>query len=230
MTATQPSIGRLYVGASGFSYPSWRGGFYPAGTKPGEFLRFYAGLLPSVEVNATFYNLPSEAAFAGWAETAPPGFRFALKLYRRALYGDLEQLAAFSERARLLGEHLGPIRLVVGRKRDDGYLRAMLDALDPKLKWAFDFRHPSWEVDDVLEEAGVVRVGALEGPAPFRYVRLREPPYDETSLTAWAERLRPALASGLDVYCYFKHEDAPTAPAYAARLLELVAPTGGTRD
>jgi uncharacterized protein YecE (DUF72 family) len=221
----ESSIGRLYVGASGFSYPSWRGDFYPPGTKPTEFLRFYAGRLPSVEINATFYNLPSEAAVAGWAETAPPGFRFALKLYRRALW-DLGQLQAFSERVRLLGDHLGPIRLVVGRKRDDGYLGAMLDALDPGLKWAFDFRHASWEVDDVLEEAGVVRVGALEGPASFLYIRLREPPYDQASLTAWAERLRPALASGLDVYCYFRHEDEPTAPAYAARLLELVATTG----
>jgi uncharacterized protein YecE (DUF72 family) len=228
MTPTFPSIGRLYVGASGFSYPSWRGDFYPAGSRPSDFLRYYAERLPSVEINSTFHNVPSEAAVRGWAETAPPGFRFALKLSRRALW-DLEQLDAFAARARLLGEHLGPIRLVVTRRRDDGYLRALLAALDAKLRWAFDFRHPSWDSDDLPEEAGAVRVGALVCPAPFLYVRLREPPYDEASLTAWADRLRPALASGTDVYCYFKHEDEPTAPAYAARLLELVDPVGDIR-
>jgi uncharacterized protein YecE (DUF72 family) len=228
MTATEPSIGRLYVGASGFSYPSWRGGFYPAAAKPRDFLRYYAERLPSVEVNSTFYNIPAEATFSSWAEAAQPGFRFALKMYRRVQFGDLTPISTFCERARLLGVHLGPIRIVLVRARDDGYLRLLLDSLDPNLMWALDFRHGSWDVDEILAEAGVARVGSLEGATPFRYVRLREPAYDDAFLAGWAERLRPVLAAGVDVYCYFRHEDEPTAPAYAARLLELVHSPGSS--
>lgn len=214
------------MGASGFSYPSWRGAFYPAGAKPAEFLSLYAERLPSVELNSTFYRLPSEERLAGWARETPPGFRFAVKMSRRIThFGELDLIGTFCERARALGGRLGPVlvQLPPSRRRDDGLLRFFLDSLDPALRYAFEFRHPSWEVDEALAEAGVARVGALEGGAPFRYLRLREPPYDEAGLTAWALRLRPLLARGIPVYCYFKHEDEPSAPAYAVRLLELVA-------
>ena len=77
MTATGSSLTGLYVGTSGFSYPSWRGGFYPADARPREFLRHYAARLPSVELNSTFYQLPSEEQFERWAAETPPGFRFA---------------------------------------------------------------------------------------------------------------------------------------------------------
>lgn len=224
MTAIRASIGRLYVGASGFSYPSWRGGFYPPELRPAEFLRSYAERLPSVEINATARRLPSEDAVRRWAEAVPAGFRFAVKAHWRVSRAEPERgVVPFVERVRLLGDRLGPIRIVVVRARDDGYLRLLLDSLDPELGWALDFRHASWEgADHVLAEAGAVRVGSLEGSAPFRYLRFREPPYDDAALAAWAERLRPLLASGVDVYAYFKHEDEPTAPAYAARLLELL--------
>jgi uncharacterized protein YecE (DUF72 family) len=98
----------------------------------------------------------------------------------------------------------------------------MLGSLDPALRLAFDLEHPSWDgVEVQLAHAGAVRVNDLDHPAPFRYLRLREPPYDDESLRAWAGRLRPLLDDGVAVHCYFRHEDEPTAPAYAARLLEL---------
>ena len=212
----------MYVGASGFSYPSWRGGFYPPGTKPDELLRFYAERLPSVEINSTFYQLPSEAAFDRWAAATPDGFRFAVKVNRRIVqFGNLALAGTFCERVRLLGERLGPVRVVLARARDDGWLRLLLDSLDPGLALAFDVRHASWAGAELDGERSV-RVGALESAAPFRYLRLREPPYGEKDLAGLAGTIRPLLAASVDVYAYFRHEETPTAPAYAERLLALV--------
>jgi uncharacterized protein YecE (DUF72 family) len=221
------SLAGLYVGTSGFYYTSWRGPFYPRDAKPREFLQFYAERLPSVELNNPFYELPSEDRIAGWANETPDGFRFAIKMSRRIThFGRLEWIPTFCARVRALGEKLGPVlvQFPPTRPRDDGFLRLFLDSLDPSLQYAFEFRHESWAgTDDMLAEAGVARVGELAGEAPFRYLRLREPPYDESMLAAWAKRLAPLLAEDVEVYCYFKHEDEPRAPAYAARLLEILS-------
>jgi uncharacterized protein YecE (DUF72 family) len=216
MTDTAPSIGSLYVGASGFSYPSWRGGFYPAGSPPADFLGFYAERLPSVELNSTFYNLPSQATVERWAAATPPGFRFAVKANRRLLRGDIGLAPAFSSRLRALGPKLGPVRLVVERPRDDGWLHLLVESLDPELPIACDLRHESW--DGVELPTGAVRVGALDGGPPFRYLRFREPPYADDAIDGLAEQIRPVLATGVDVYAYFRHEDEPSAPRYAALL------------
>jgi uncharacterized protein YecE (DUF72 family) len=213
------SIGSLYVGASGFSYASWKGGFYPAGLPAKGFLRHYAERLPSVELNSTFYNLPSQAAVQAWAEATPPGFRFAVKMNRRiSQFGTLALAGEFGERMKALGERLGPIRVLVTRARDDGWLSLLLDSLDPKLSYAFDFRHPSWEDAG----SGLTRVGSPEAPGSFRYLRFRDPPYSEDDLARAAREIRQLLGSGVDVYAYFRHEDEPTAPIYAERLRALV--------
>lgn len=214
-------MSRLYAGSSGFSYASWKPEFYPAGTKAGDFLRTYAERLPTVELNATFYRLPSEAQLRSWAARTPEGFRFAVKMSRQIThFGRADAIATFCERVRVMGDRLGPIliQLPPTKPRDDGLLRLLLDSLDSGLRCAFEFRHESWAGVDL---EGHALVGSLEGDAPFRYLRLREPPYDEANLAAWAERLRPVLAKGIDVYAFFKHEDAPTAPAYAELLLAL---------
>jgi uncharacterized protein YecE (DUF72 family) len=221
VTATPASVPGLYVGTSGFSYPSWRGGFYPEKAKPSEFLERYSERLPSVELNTTFYDLPSEEQFRVWAEQTPSDFRFSVKMTRRIThFGRLELVGTFCERVRALGEKLGPIlvQFPPTRPRDDGMLRLLLDSLDPELEYAFEFRHESWQ-----DAAVPVRINSLDEDAPFRYLRLREPPYGDEELTAWAARLQPLLADGVRVYCYFKHEDEPTAPAFAERLLGLVA-------
>jgi uncharacterized protein YecE (DUF72 family) len=194
------------VGTSGWSYPSWRPGFYPAGAKPEEFLRFYAERFDTVELNTTGYRLPAEEQFERWAAAVPDGFRFAVKLP----VGRLDRIAPFFERVRALGDRLGPVRAVVESPRDDGLLSFVLGSVDPVVELAFDFRDESWIGVD-----GVVRVNDLDAE-PFRYVRLREPPYSDDDLRAVAARLRgPA-------YVYLRHEDEPTAPAYAARLRELL--------
>jgi uncharacterized protein YecE (DUF72 family) len=139
-------------------------------------------------------------------------------------FGRIERLAACTQTIRVLGERLGPVRIKVPQARDDGFLLLLLDSLDPDVRWALDFRHESWSdpaVEARLDEHAVARVGSLDGAAPFRYLRFRAPPYDEAALEAIAAELRPLLDAGADVYCYFRHEDEPTAPAYAERLLEL---------
>ena len=218
MTATTASVSGLYVGTSGWSYPSWRPDFYPGGTKPEDFLRHYAERFTTVELNTTGYRLPREELFERWAEQTPPGFRFAPKLntHRRS------DLGTFQERVGLLGERLGPIRLVVTSARDEGLLALVLGSFDPSLPLAFDLRHDSWDGIEAELPPNAARVGSLEGDAPFRYLRLREPPYDDAALAAWAGRVRQLLDDDLRVYCYFMHEDEPTAPRYAERLLELL--------
>jgi uncharacterized protein YecE (DUF72 family) len=209
----QPSPSRVYVGTSGWSYPSWRPRFYPEGTKPEEFLRLYAERFDTVELNTTGYRLPSEDQFRRWADAVPDRFRFAVKMpvFR------LDRVTTFVERVSLLGDRLGPIRAVVQSPRDDGLLQFLLGSVDPALELALDFRHESW---DGVGVGGVVRVDDLAAE-PFRYVRLREPPYDDEDLVRLAEQLQPPA------YVYFRHEDEPTAPAYAERLRELLADRPG---
>ncbi len=218
VTATAASVPGLYVGTSGWSYPSWRPDFYPGGTKPEDFLRCYAEHFATVELNTTGYRLPREELFERWAEQTPAGFLFAPKLnaHRRSDFG------TFAERVALLGERLGPIRVLVAAARDEGLLALVLGSFDPSVLLAFDFRHESWDGIEAELPANAARVGSLAGDAPFRYLRLREPPYDEEQLQNWAGQLRPLLDGGLRIYCYFKHEDEPTAPRYARRLLELL--------
>jgi uncharacterized protein YecE (DUF72 family) len=219
VTATEASLARAHVGTSGWSYPSWKPDFYPADIKPAGFLEHYASRLPAVELNTTGYRLPAEEQFERWAEQTPASFRFAPKLnaYRTTEAG------TFEERVRRLGERLGPIRVLVGHARDEGLLALMLGSFDPDLRLAFDFRHGSWEGIESELPQNAVRVGDLEARAPFRYLRLREPPYDDGDLREWAARLRPLVAGGIDAYVFFMHEEEPSAPRYAERLLELLS-------
>jgi uncharacterized protein YecE (DUF72 family) len=221
------------VGTSGWSYPSWKPGFYPAGLDPSGFLAFYAERFTTVELNTTGYRLPAEEQFRRWAEQVPDGFEFAPKLpaERPAI------VAEFENRVRGLGDRLGPVRISLKSKRDDGMLELLLGSLadlplrrrqsrhvrsssgsvEPplSLRLAFDLEHPSWDgIEPRLSAAGAVRVNDLDHPAPFRYLRRREAP-DAAFAAAVA-------AAGEPVYVYFRHEDAPTAPAHASGLRELL--------
>jgi len=200
------------VGTSGWSYPSWRPGFYPAGTDPSSFLGFYAERFPTVELNTTGYRLPSEEQFRRWAAQAPEGFEFAPKLPG----GRVRALDAFSRGVSALGDRLGPVRISVKSPRDEGLLELLLGSLDPGLRLAFDLEHPSWEgIEPRLADVGAVRVGDLDHPAPFRYLRRREAPDED-----FAARVRSAREP---VYVFFRHDDEPHAPRHAARLLELLS-------
>jgi uncharacterized protein YecE (DUF72 family) len=206
-------MGSLFIGSSGWSYPSWRPDFYPQGLANEDFLAYYSQRFPSVELNSTGYRLPSEEQFTRWAAATPDGFRFAVKASPQAL----RSFGTFEERVRMLGDKLGPIRVVVESPRDDGLLALLLGSTD--LRLALDLRDESWAGVDI---APAVRVDDRDADAPFRYLRFREPPYSEEQLAVIAATIEPLLEEGLEVFAYFQHEDAPTAPAYATRLLELV--------
>jgi uncharacterized protein YecE (DUF72 family) len=234
VTATRSSVTGLHVGASGFSYPEWRGPFYPERARPAEFLGLYAARLPSVEINTTFYDLPSEERIAGWRAQVPDGFVFAAKMSRRITqFGAVNLVGEFCERMALLGDRLGPllVQLPDTRPRDDGLLKLLIGSLDPALRYAFELRHESWSgVEPILDAEGIALVGSLEGAAPFRYLRLRESPYDDAALRAWAERLIPLLADGIEVYVYVNKGAAPDhspggepTAVTATRLLDMVA-------
>ncbi len=150
----------------------------------------------------------------------PDGFRFAVK----APAGVLRRLSTFEERVSALGDRLGCVRFTISTPRDDGLLELLLGSVDPTVRWALDLRDPSWDgVEPRLEEVGLVRAGAWEGSAAWRYLRFREPPYDDVALASIAERVRPMLDDGVEVYAFFQHEDEPTAPEYALRLRELLS-------
>jgi hypothetical protein len=201
----------IRIGTSGWSYPTWRPGFYPASLKPAGFLSFYATRFATVELNTTAYRLPAADQFERWAAAVPGGFRFAPKL----ALARPERVGVYLERVASLGPSLGPIRVVVQHARDDGLIAELLDA---GLALAFDFRHDSWAGIE-----GLVTVNDFDAE-PFRYIRLREPPYSEHELEQVAARLRPPA------YVFFRHEAEPTAPAYAKRLAELLSGRAGDGD
>jgi uncharacterized protein YecE (DUF72 family) len=222
------TLARASVGTSGFGYPTWRPAFYPPEAKPPEFLRLYAERLPAVELNGTFYRLPSEEQLLAWAEVTPPDFRFAVKVTRSISHGGrTDFLPTFCERVRVLGERLGPVlvRLSSKRTRDDGFLGLLLDSFDPSLEVAVEFRNETWdapEVNALLAERGAVRVNGSAADAPFRYLRWRDPPYPDARLAEIAAEVRADREAGRPVYGFFKHEDDPWGALAALRVLEIL--------
>ena len=208
MTATRPSVTRAYVGASGFSYPEWRGSFYPADAKPPEFLGHYAERLRAVELNNTFYRLPAEEQFRRWAEATPEDFRFAVKAPRAiSFFGRLDQLGTLAERLAVLGPRLGPllVRARDDRPRDDGFLQLLLESLDPSFHVALDLRHPTWDGVEAGLPQNAVRVNELDGDASFRYLRFSDHPYSDEELASAAETVR---SLGVETYCLFARGEA----------------------
>jgi uncharacterized protein YecE (DUF72 family) len=228
----------IHVGTSGYNYPEWRGSFYPRDLPASKMLRYYAERFATVEINATFYRMPTAKSVTGWAETAPPGFVFTLKAPQRITHmrrlRDIEEpLRLFCDVARPLGDKLGPLffQLPPNFKKATDRLRDFLVQLPPDLRCAFEFRHASWFADDVYS-ALRARNAALcvadteagstpdEATATWGYYRLRNIEYSDAQLAAWAGALtRPGRD---EVFCYFKHEDSGAGPALAARLCALL--------
>ena len=224
----------VHVGTSGYNYPEWRGSFYPADLPAAAMLPFYAERFRTVEINATFYRMPTAKTVTGWAETAPPGFVFTLKApqritHMRRLRDVDEPLRFFCDVARQLGDKLGPLffQLPPNFKKDTDRLRDVLIQVPPDLRCAFEFRHASWFADDVYEalrsrDAALCVADTEAGRTPdettatWGYYRLRNIEYSDAELTGWAAALR--RRGRRDAFCYFKHEDSGTGPALAARL------------
>ena len=240
-------MARARIGTSGFAYKEWKPSFYPEEVRDGDFLRYYATRLATLEVNYTFNHLPTEKNIATWREATPPEFLFALKAsqqitHYRQLRDPAETLPLFFDRARPLGDRLGPILFQTPPwlKRDDDRLAGFLASLPRDQRCALEVRHPSWYVDEVYELVGTAGVALVhaegeKAPSPvetlgatgsFAYARLRKREgYTDEDLAAWALRLRPMLDAGKDVYAYFRHDDTGANALSAERLRDLLAPS-----
>jgi uncharacterized protein YecE (DUF72 family) len=227
----------LLAGTSGFSYKEWLGKFYPEKLAPDAMLRFYAGHFTTVEINNTFYRMPAEDMLARWAAEVPERFEFTLKAPRRITHEKRlreaeTDVAEFLRRAHLLGGKLGALlfQLPPYLKKDLPRLEGFLAAIPPGERVAFEFRHESWQDDEVygaLRERGAMLcvTDTDEGDTPFvatadcGYLRLRRTHYEDAELRAWAERI---AATGLArMYVYFMHEDDALGAVFAQRLNEF---------
>lgn len=206
----------LRIGTSGWGYRTWQPAFYPLGLAPDEYLVHYATLLPAVELNSTAYRLPREEQFHRWATQVPASFRFAVKAPPTVE----RRLDAFQERALALGQRLGCVRLVVETPRDEGLVELVLRSSDPRVRWAFDLRDPSWDgIEDRLSRGGAVRVGDASGRAGWAYLRFRELVHTDAELAAIVGSLRALGDRGIETFAFFRHGDEPDAPREALRVL-----------
>ena len=229
---------RMLAGTSGYSYKEWVGPFYPEKTPASAMLRYYAERFPTVEINNTFYRMPDTTLLERWASEVPEGFAFTLKAPQRIthmkrLKGVAPDVAEFTRRAAVLGDRLGMLlfQLPPSLRKDLPRLRDLLGALPPERQVAVEFRHDSWQDDEVYETLRA-RGAALcvvdddeDGVSPFvctsdcAYLRLRRTQYTESDLRAWADRIRSQPLTR--AYVYFKHEDEALAPLFARQLDEL---------
>jgi len=228
---------RYHIGTSGWHYDHWRHRFYPEGLAKAKWLEFYTTHFTTVELNNSFYRLPSEAAFAAWRDSSPANFAFAVKVSRfithiKRLKNTQEAVETFMSRAGILGGKLGPLlyQLPPNMHRDDDRLESFLSPLPRGMKHVVEFRHQSWLDDKVFEILHKYNIGLcvfdmpslscpLVATADFAYIRfhgsteLYSSCYSDEELAGWAKRLAD-LATNLEaMYIYFNND----AEAFAVR-------------
>ena len=225
---------QAYVGTSGYSYKEWKGKFYPEDTAPDAMLSYYAQHFSTVEINSTFYRMPTEKMLVQWSEQVPAGFAFVLKTSRRIthlkrLKNVAEEMSYLLRTVRTLGAKLGPllVQLPPNLKVDVARLAEFFQLVPAGARMALEFRHDSWFDDavyDVLRgnNAALVATDAADGSpalistADWGYVRLRRAEYGDADLERWCDRLREQPWSS--AFVFFKHEDEGAGPELAARF------------
>jgi uncharacterized protein YecE (DUF72 family) len=229
-----------FAGTSGYAYKEWRGSFYPADLAEDAMLGHYAGRLPTVEINNTFYRMPKESVVLAWADQVPDTFRFVFKASRRIthfgrLKGVESELTYFLQVSQALGSKRGPslFQLPPNMKKDLGRLTDFLSLMPRGWRAAFEFRHASWFEDEVyaaLRSRNAALCVADQGDdddatpfvatADWGYLRLRRERYDAAALAGWAARIREQ--PWVDTFVFFKHEDGATGPRFAQELNALL--------
>jgi uncharacterized protein YecE (DUF72 family) len=235
--STSPA--HVFVGTSGYNYPEWRGTFYPEKFSTDKMLAYYAERFPTVEINYTFYRMPTEKLLAGWAAGTPESFSFTLKAPRRITHDAKlqrceELLEVFCRTARTLGPKLATLlfQLPPTLKKDVPVLRAFLELLPEGTRAALEFRHASWfdaEVFDALRSRNIALCVAdseklhapVEITADYAYFRLRDEGYQQADIERWAGTIRALTGVG-DVFVYFKHEEQGLGPDFARRLMDAL--------
>lgn len=237
----------VYVGTSGYSYPQWKGTFYPQDLPSKRMLHYYGERFRAVEINNTFYRMPKPSVLEGWAAEVPADFRFVLKAPQRITHmqrlkeaGD--SVAYLLEVAGVLQERLGPLlfQLPPDFKKNLPRLREFLALLPAQRRAAFEFRHQSWFDEEVFgllrdHQAALCIAEAeseLEVPfvstADWGYLRLRRLDYGEPELKKWAEQVR--RQDWGDAFVFFKHEEQGKGPQMARMFLQawgVEAKSGG---
>ena len=223
-------MAHYFIGTSGWHYDDWRNRFYPEKLPRAKWLEFYAHHFPTVELNNSFYRLPTENTFANWRDLSPTNFTFAVKVSRfithiKRLKNSEEAVENFIKRARILGEKLGPLlyQLPPNMHRNDETLESFLSSLPEEMKHVIEFRHQSWLAEEVFEILHKYSAGLcvfdmpsftcpLLATADFAYIRfhgsedLYSSYYSDEELADWAKRIAD-LAINLDtVYIYFNND------------------------
>lgn len=229
---------QIFVGTSGWAYKPWKGAFYPSAIKSDEMLGYYATRFPAVEINNSFYRMPTEKTLLSWASQVPAPFRFVLKAPRQITHiqrlADAEApLAYFLNTANVLGEQLGAtlFQCPPSLKKDVARLQDFLAHVPRTWHAAFEFRHASWfddEIDEMLSAHDIPLVAAEDDDdaTPFRstaswgYLRLRRTQYDDHALATWMQRVKSQAWK--QAFIFLKHdEEGKTGPEAAEKLLKL---------
>ena len=235
---------RVHIGTSGYNYPEWKGSFYPEKIKAKEMFPYYSERFHTVEINYTFYRMPTEKTTAGWREQAPAGFQYTLKAPKtishiKRLKDAEDSLAFFCAAARGLGPHLGTLlfQLPPNFRCDAARLETFLAAMPSDVRPAFEFRHDSWLNDDIyalLAAKGAAltiadfgdKTTPLRATAKHGYFRLRDEGYTPADLERWADKLLELGPKWDDAFVYFKHEDAGKGPEFARTFAEILERRG----
>ncbi len=225
------STGKILAGTSGYSYPKWKGSFYPDNAKTAELLKHYATDLHTVEINNTFYRFPSEKVVAQWKAQTSAGFQFSLKAHRRITHqmrlneNSMIRVQEFVERCSILGNRLGCIlfQLPPDFAQDDSRLQNLLSSLPQGPRFAVEFRHASWHTDEIYDQLALHNIACVCGDsetnkpkeiatADFIYARLRKTGYTKSELKKWNLFFAKQQKQEKDVLVYLKHDDTGDAP------------------
>jgi uncharacterized protein YecE (DUF72 family) len=227
---------RIHIGTSGYSYPEWRGLFYPSTLKGRDYLAYYSEHFSTTEINNTFYRLPSSDTVAGWHSQVPEAFRFSIKLnqqitHRQRLQGSEETMEIFLQGLAALRPKLGAVlvQLPPYFQKAPEVLDRFLCTHSGTLPLVFEFRHRSWYCDEIFEmlsrhQAALAAVetdeqpAVLERTASLSYARLRKTEYEAADLEKWAKWMA-ALSD--TTFVYIKH--GLKAPAIALKLKQMLA-------
>lgn len=231
----------VHVGTSGYNYPEWKGSFYPENLAASKMLPYYGERFSTVEINYTFYRMPTAKLVIGWAAQVPSDFRFTLKAPKRITHDrklrDVADLVrGFCEAAAELGPQLGALlfQLPPSFKKDLGVFDEFLAVLPPRLCAAFEFRHDSWLDEEVyarLRDRNLAlciadsetRSTPMMVTADYAYLRLRDEGYTEQHIAEWAGQVQDLSMQCKDVYVYFKHEDEGKGPEFGQMLKARLA-------
>ena len=226
----------IWIGTSGYNYPEWKGSFYPADLSAAKMLPYYAARFPTVEINYTFYRMPTEKLVAGWAAQTPSPYKLTLKAPRRITHdsrlkncGDL--VRGLCHVAGTLDDKLGALlfQLPPNAKKDLALFDAFIDELPPKVCAAFEFRHASWHDEEVFARLAkrnlalcVADSETMSTPvritADYAYFRLRDEGYTADDIARWSDVIARDAEGCRDVFVYFKHEEQGKGPEFAALL------------